>query len=293
MTARVAASAAVDRWRSRRVPEFAEPVSMVAAGRHVAPAEYQRWLAPLGQNNGRHRKVWEWCFILQALEARNLLRSGARAIGFGVGTEPLVAALAARGVAVLATDQAPEQAGGWGTTGQHATAVDSLRRPDLCDDRLFSDLVSFRPIDMRSLPDDLGGFDIVWSSCCFEHLGSPELGFDFVMASMNAARPGGVVVHTTELDCGSGWNRVLETGSVAGGDYACFYRRSDLRRLVRRLRAAGHTVHCNYKVGRRHPLERQVDEKPYTHDPHLRLRVEDRVVTSFGLTVVKGSATPT
>jgi|CXWL01.1.fsa_nt_gi 2-polyprenyl-3-methyl-5-hydroxy-6-metoxy-1,4-benzoquinol methylase len=279
----------VDRWRSWRVADFGDQVSMVASGKHVEQAEYQRWLAPLGQSNGRHRKVWEWCFILQALDERHLLRPGARAVGFGVGTEPLVAALAARGVEVLATDQAAEQAGEWGETGQHATAVESLRRPDLCDDQKFSDLVSFRPIDMRSLPDDLGGFDIVWSSCCFEHLGSPELGFDFVMASMAAARPGGVVVHTTELDCGSSMKRLLETGSVAGGDYACFYRRKDLKRLVRRLRAAGHVVHCNFRVGSRHALERQIDEKPYTHDPHLRLRVEGRVVTSFGLTVVKGS----
>ena len=209
------------------------------------------------------------------------------AVGFGVGTKPLVAALAARGVRVLATDQAVEQAGGWGTTGQHATAVDSLRRPDLCDDAQFTRLVSFCAVDMRSIPADLGEFDAVWSSCCFEHLGSPDAGFDFVLASLDAARPGGVVVHTTELDCGVGSKPLLEQGSVTNGDYACFYRRKDLKHLVRRLRAAGHTVRCNYHVGTSHPLEKQIDEQPYKHDPHLRLRVGDRVVTSFGLTVTK------
>ena len=40
---------------------------MVASGRHVEQAEYQCWLPVLGQTNGRHRKVWEWCYILQAL----------------------------------------------------------------------------------------------------------------------------------------------------------------------------------------------------------------------------------
>jgi len=276
-----------DWLRSLRTANFTDDVSMVASGHHVEQAEYQRWLPALAQTNGRHRKVWEWCFILQALENHNLLRSGVSAVGFGVGTEPLVAALAARGVRVLATDQDAEHAGEWGTTGQHATAVDSLRRPDLCDDAQFTRLVSFRPVDMRSIPADLGEFDVVWSSCCFEHLGSPDAGFDFVMESLAAARPGGVVVHTTELDCDSGSKPLLEQGSVANGDYACFYRRKDVQRLVKRLRAAGHTVECNYHVGTHHPLEREIDEQPYKHDPHLRLRVADRVVTSFGLTVVK------
>jgi len=272
--------------RSLRTADFTADVSMVASGRHVDQVEYQRWLPALGQTNGRHRKVWEWCFILQALENHNLLRPGISAVGFGVGTEPLVAALAARGVRVLATDQAEEHAGQWGTSGQHATAVDSLRRPDLCDDQQFTELVSFRPVDMRAIPDDLGQFDIVWSSCCFEHLGSPDAGFDFVLASLAAARPGGVVVHTTELDCAAGRQPLLEQGSVSNGDYACFYRRQDLQRLVKRVRMEGHTVRCNYHVGDSHPLEKQIDEQPYTHDPHLRLRVADRVVTSFGLTIV-------
>jgi len=260
---------------------------MVATGAHVEQAEYLRWLPLLAQTNARHRKVWEWCFILQALEARGLLRAGASAVGFGVGTEPLVAALAAQGVRVLATDQAADQAGEWGLSGQHATAVDSLRQPELCDDQQFTELVTFRPVDMRSIPTDLGEFDIVWSSCCFEHLGSPDAGFDFVVASLENARLGGVVVHTTEVDCGSSSAPLHQHGSVANGDYVCFYRRKDLKRLVRRLRKAGHTVECNYFVGTRHPLEQQIDEQPYTHDPHLRLRVADRVVTSFGLTITR------
>ncbi|CAN5598275.1 hypothetical protein BH10ACT2_BH10ACT2_00680 [soil metagenome] len=278
-----------DWWRSLRVADFTDKVSMVASGVHVAQPEYLRWLPALEQTNARHRKVWEWCFILEALEARDLLRAGVSAVGFGVGTEPLVAALAARGVRVLATDQAADTAGSWGSSGQHATAVDSLRRPELCDDEQFAKLVSFRPVDMRSIPADLGEFDVVWSSCCFEHLGSPDAGFDFVMASLNNARPGGVVVHTTEVDCGSSWQSLHDHGSVANGDYVCFYRRKDLKRLVRRLRKAGHTVECNYFVGKRHPLERQIDERPFTHDPHLRLRVADRVVTSFGLTVTRAT----
>ena len=274
-------------WRSsRRTADFTDDVSMAASGSHVQQAEYQHWLPLLGYTTGRHRKVWEWCFMLQALESRGLLRQGTSAIGFGVGTEPVVAALAARGVRVLATDQPVDQAGAWAPTGQHAVAAESLRRPDLCPDELFNELVRFRPLDMLSIPIDLRGFDIAWSSCCFEHLGSPEAGFDFVLASMDTVRSGGVAVHTTELDCDSR-GRLLEIGSTSNGDYACFYRAQDLRRLIRRLRRAGHMVHCNYHVSMDHPLERRIDEQPYSHDPHLRLRVGNHIVTSFGLTVVK------
>ena len=259
---------------------------MVCSGSHVDEPEYQRWLPAVGQAHGRHRKVWEWCYILQALETHGLARPGSSAIGFGVGTEPLVSALVSRGVRVLATDQAADTAGSWASTGQHASARDALRRPDLCADDEFDRLVTFRPVDMRTLPADLGQFDIAWSSCCFEHLGSADAGCQFVLDAMDVVAPGGVAVHTTEIDC-SRHGTLLETGSVEAGDYVCFYRRQDLERLVARLRAAGHEVRCNYFIGKSHPLEREVDRQPYTHDPHIRLEVQDRVVTSFGLTVVK------
>jgi hypothetical protein len=259
---------------------------MVASGAHVADPAYDRWLAAVGQTHGRHRKVWEWCFMLQALEERDLLRDGVRALGFGVGTEPLVAALATRGVRVVATDQPAEQAGAWGASNQHAAALDAVRRPDLCSNERFDELVTFSPLDMRAIPDDLSGFDITWSSCCFEHLGTPDAGFDFVIDAMNTLRPGGVAVHTTEIDVGRSAS-ILEIGSLDHGDYACFYRTTDLRRLVARLRGLGHQVQCNYHVSMSHALERAIDEQPYSHDPHLRLRVGDRVVSSFGLIVTK------
>ncbi len=277
-----------DEMRSLYQPAFDPMLSFAAQGRHVDATEYQRWLPLIDEPHGRHRKVWEWCYILEALERRGLLRSGVSAVGFGVGTEPLVAVLASRGLRVLATDQASEDAGAWSNTGQHAAAIDAVRRPDLCPAERFDELVTFRSVDMRSIPSDIREFDVAWSSCCFEHLGSPNAGFDFVIESMRAVRPGGTAVHTTELDCGGG--ALLETGTVAHGDYVCFYRREDLRRLVARLRRAGHDVRCNYRVGTAHPLERDVDTPPYSGDPHIRLAVGDRVITSFGLSITRGSS---
>ena len=51
---------------------------------------------------------------------------------------------------------------------------------------------------MRDLPDDLGSFDFIWSSCSFEHLGSLGEGERFVLEALRFLKPGGVAVHTTE-----------------------------------------------------------------------------------------------
>ena len=66
----------------------------------------------------------------------------------------------------------------------------------------FDRLVDFQPVDMRSIPSTLRVFDAGSGppACCFEHLGSPQAGLDFVLASMDCLRPGGVAVHTTEYD---------------------------------------------------------------------------------------------
>ena len=171
----------------------------------------------------------------------DVIRDGCSALGFGVGSEPPVAAFAAAGSTVLATDQSPETAVAWADTGQHAARVVAVQRPHVCAPDVLAERVMFRAVDMTSLPADLGVFDLVWSSCCFEHFGSPEAGSDFVMAAMQHVRPGGVAVHTTEYDT-TRWRRCRETGSVAAGDYVAFYRGRDPRRLVRRLRDAGHIV---------------------------------------------------
>lgn len=276
-----------DRARSLRPSPFTAAVSQVTAGAHVDDAAYTRWLELLDERNAFHRKTWEWCYIMESLDRNRVLRPGRRVLGFGVGREPIVPALAALGVTVVATDQPSGQAGAWSSTGQHASELAAIRRPSVCPDDRFTQLVSFEAVDMNAIPQHLRGFDGVWSSCCFEHLGSPDAGFDFVMASMECVRPGGVAVHTTEIDCADN-DEIAVQGSVAAGDYVCFYRARDLRRLVRRLRGAGHRLKCNFHVSESHPAERKIDVQPYTHNPHIRLRVGDRVVTSFGLEIIKG-----
>src|SRR5260370_19674515 len=63
----------------------------------LAPALPKRHLCDAEGNPLLHRKIWEWCFIAQALDDHGMLRPGKRGLGFAVGKEPLPAALAGCG----------------------------------------------------------------------------------------------------------------------------------------------------------------------------------------------------
>jgi hypothetical protein len=77
---------------------------------------FQDWCDKLGEcRNHLHRKIWEYCYIAQALYERGLLAPGRRGLGFGVGKEPLAALFASYGCTIVATDLDPVSAlrGGW------------------------------------------------------------------------------------------------------------------------------------------------------------------------------------
>jgi hypothetical protein len=228
-----------------------------------------------------HRKLWEWCFVAEALRERGMLRPGQRGLGFAVGREALPAVFAGFGCEVLATDMPADlpAAGGWADTGQHATTPEGLYRPYAYDPEVFGSRVRYRPVDMNHLPADLRGFDFCWSACSFEHLGSLELGLRFVERAMDCLKSGGVAVHTTEFNLSSDTYTVAEGRDV-------IYRRRDIDGLVSRLRAAGHAVKVDYDPGSG-PLDHQIDAPPYRPEPHLKLLLYGYVATSFGLIVVK------
>ena len=258
----------------------------VVTARQFDEPEYVARCAELGMRPFHQRKQWEWVYIMQVLEERGLLRPGARGLGFGCGTEPMVAAMAARGCQVVATDLDAGQAAdsGWVKTGQHASRLSDLGRPDLCPPETFSRAVAFRPCDMNAVPADLAGFDFLWSSCALEHLGSLEHGWRFVESTMSCLKPGGVAVHTTELNLASN-ERTEDRAST------CIYRRRDVEDLARRLLAAGHRMGTiNFRPGLT-PVDRYVDLPPYKSDTHLRLRVGRylaHLTTSFGFWVQRG-----
>ena len=195
---------------------------------------------------------------------------------------------------MLATDldAGDSRARDWIETGQHGTATEALYRPALLDRAAFDSLVSFRHADMARLPAELqqGGFDLVWSACAMEHLGSLDRGLDFVMAAMRCLKPGGIAVHTTEfnLDAAGG---TLRRGSTV------LYQRRHLEALGERLAAAGHRMLPLDDGQGLGMLDRFVDVPPQEHEapplgaifpPHLRLSVRGFPVTSAGIVVVAG-----
>jgi hypothetical protein len=226
-----------------------------------------------------HRKLWEWCYIAQALSERGLLRPGRRGLGFGVGQEPLTALFASFGCDIVATDLAEEQArqDGWIDSCQHAADPAALNQDGLCPPDVFARRVAFRAVDMNAIPADLGGFDFTWSACSLEHLGSLENGGRFLCESMRCLKWGGFAVHTTEFNLSSNDQTLDHFPTV-------LFRRRDIEDIAQRLRADGHVVELDFTRGEG-LADDFVDVPPYRHDPHLRLQVLGYVTTSVGLIV--------
>ncbi len=243
------------------------------------------WASELGEPRRYHCKLWEYSFILQALEERGALAAGKQGLGFGVGQEPLPSLFAKYGAAVVATDLDLDQATkqGWATSGQHMTSSTVLNKRKLVPDDVFTKLVTTRNVDMNRIPEDLRGFDFTWSTCALGHLGGLEQGLAFIENSLTTLKPGGVAVHTTEYNLSSDNETLVTTGTSV-------YRKHDIQELARRLTADGHEVQVSFNFGS-DELDRHIDEWPYSEDKHLKIRLDKYVVTSLGL-IIRKSANP-
>jgi SAM-dependent methyltransferase len=244
----------------------------------------EAWCAELREPMYAHRKTWEFAYIAEVLQRLDLLHPGTRALGFGVGREPLVAALAARGVEVLATDIDPtsKEARAWLRTDQHADNVDAMQRPAVCDPDTFRRLVSWRAVDMRDIPSDLQGFDFCWSACAFEHLGSLDEGLRFVERSIDTLRPGGIAVHTTEFNLSSD-DDTIDSGPVV------VYRKQDLEAFRARIEGQGHELAAFDLDQGDGVLDHYVDLPPYSTEPCLRFLWGGYTLTSVALVIRKRS----
>ncbi|MFD1952218.1 class I SAM-dependent methyltransferase [Sphingomonas arantia] len=262
---------------------IADPASQMCTANQMEEPAYRAWLDRLGMGIHWHRKQWENIYILAVLEAQGMLRPGSRGLGFGCGAECLPSYFASRGCQILATDMpvGHQQLAGWLNTGQHSTAIEQLHWPSLCDAETHARNVSFRPVDMNAMPDDLRGFDFCWSACAFEHLGSIEAGLRFIHQAVDRLRPGGVAVHTTELNLSS------DTATV-DNESTVLFRRRDMERLALELTAAGHHVlPLKYDAGDR-PLDLHIDVPPFAQTNHLKIALRQFVTTSFGIAVIRG-----
>ncbi|MEG4571611.1 class I SAM-dependent methyltransferase [Microcoleus sp. N3A4] len=265
-------------------PSLTNPVSQMATEAQCRSDAFYYWCQEtrLPHEPIFHRKLWEYAYILQCLSETGMMSPGRRGLGFGVGKEPLVAVMAARGCQVVATDLDSEEATkqGWASTGQYAATLEALNDRGICPLERFASHVTYRVADMNKIDADLVGFDFVYSSCAFEHLGSIELGLQFVKNSLKCLRPGGIAVHTTEFN-------VLSNDETIDHQQTVLFRRQDIDRLAADLTGQGHEIVLNYNTGSG-PFDRHIDVPPWS-GIHLKLQLEQYVTTSLGLLIQKAS----
>ncbi len=256
--------------------------SMCCTKRAMLSPEFQHWMNLMQHKHVLHRKLWEWCFIAQALREHGMLISGKFGLGFGVGRDPLTSLFASLGARILATDLDTKEsaAAGWAATSQHSDNKNMLNLKGICRAQQFESLVEFEFSNMNYLPQRyIGRFDFIWSSCALEHLGSLENGVNFILNSIDCLKPGGIAVHTTEFNLSSN-SETLETGLTV------LFRRKDIEGIVEKVKKLGCHIHMDWNYGDQ-PEDYHVDVPPYSHDPHLKLLIAKYIVTSIGIVIIK------
>lgn len=267
-----------------RKATLSHPISQMCTAAQMHEPFYAEVCRLMGEEPKLHRKQWEFVYILRSLDYHGVLKPGARGLGFGVGVEPLSSIFANAGCEIVATDLPvqDDRASVWSNTAQLSAELTQVFHERLCDREAFFRNVTFRPVDMNAIPADLTGFDFTWSSCAYEHLGSIEAGLAFVENSLNCLVPGGLAIHTTELNLSSN-DETLDKGNTV------IFRRRDFEALAERLIARGHEVFPITFDSGDEELDRVIDLPPYSGDSHLKLALLRWVSTSFGLAVRKAA----
>ncbi len=256
--------------------------SELCKARDVQAAWYKRWCAEMKEECRYHRKQWEFVYVMQALWERGCIAPGKKGLVFAAGSEPGPSVFANYGCDILATDIFPEQGQqmGWTDANQLCFGIESLNKRGLCDEATLKKHVSYRAVDMNNIPRDIRNYDFNWSSCSFEHLGSIEKGMTFLQNQLETLKPGGWAVHTTEYNISS------DSETTAEGDTVIF-RQRDIEQIIRQLQKKGHYVEkTDYSLGGL-PEDFMVDFVPHQQKIHLKLQLDEFVVTSIGLIIRK------
>lgn len=269
-------------WNTSLIYDHSNRRSELCKAKDYYADWFKHWCNRLGETPNFHRKQWEFVFVIQALWERGCIATGKKGLVFAVGTEPLPAIFASFGCSILATDIFPDKGieMGWDNGNQLCFGVEALNTRQLCAQKDFDKLVTYRPVDMNDIPDDLVDFDFNWSSCSFEHLGTIDKGFQFLKNQLKTLKPGGWAVHTTEYNVSSN-DETQENNSTV------IYRQRDIEYIVNELRKEGHFVEeLDLSMGGL-PQDYAVDTEPHQQKIHLKLQVDKYVVTSIGLIIQK------
>nr|OEJ80217.1 hypothetical protein A5482_06940 [Cyanobacterium sp. IPPAS B-1200] len=245
-----------------------------------------------------HRKVWELCYVTQAIYENIGDNPPKKGLGFGCGEEPLASLFASWGHNVTVTDLHPEKVKGlgWDETAQHTDSLEKAYRQDLIDRETFEKNVSLQYVDMNEIPISFDNqYDYCWSVCAFEHLGSIQKGLDFVKNAMNVLKPGGIAVHTTEFNYTNEPETIDDWVTV-------IFQQKHIEQLANELKTNGYDVApLDFSVGDG-VLDRFIDVPPYAvgegwlnkeswqdvnQSVHLKLSVDGIPCTCVGLIILK------
>ncbi|MTJ52334.1 class I SAM-dependent methyltransferase [Anabaena sp. UHCC 0253] len=256
------------------------------------------WCQQLKINPIYHRKIWELCYVPQAICYQMGTSAKLTGIGFGCGQEPLPSLFASMGWEITVTDLHPDKVKGmgWMETGQHTNMLEQVFYPDIVNRERFDENISLKYVDMNDIPKNLHeNYDFCWSICALEHLGSISKGLDFIENSLKVLKPGGIAVHTTE------YNYTNEPETIDNWPTVIF-QNHHFQEIAKRLRNQGYKVaELDFNVGNQ-PLDRFIDIPPYAigegwlskdtwndvnQGAHLKLSVDGYPCTCFGLIITK------
>lgn len=194
--------------------------------------QHGRWLGSYQRLANKH---WQNAIMAEILHSNGLLMPGRKGIGFGVGKERLPALFSSLGVSVTATDQDYRSANAklW-QREEHAGDIADLNQYGICESEQFKKLVKLTSLDMsQPMPKNLHGkYDFLWSNCALGHLGSIQAELDFITESAKCLLPGGIAVHTTEVN-------LISNDQTADSGETVLFRPRDLLQLSAKLSKSG------------------------------------------------------
>ena len=270
---------------SIKQPTLKSPDSQLVSASQLYEKEAEKWIQLLKETGFSpegcvlDRKVWEYIYVLQAITTYVGDLKGKKGLAFGCGFEMMPSYFASKDSRVIVTDLISQKYN-W-----QASEVDQLFFKSIINKNDFKKRVSFKNVNMNSIPSDLKDFDYCWSCGSLEHIGSHNNGIRFIENAMDTLAPGGIAVHTTEFTLTS------DQVSHDSPDLS-FYCKQDIEELAKRLIEKGHKIVLNFKRGDT-PADTHVDTPdPKTRNFHygrtLLAHMNNHVITSLGLIIQKG-----
>jgi SAM-dependent methyltransferase len=235
------------------------------------------WSAQLKERHTIHRRVWEYAFVLQALAHAGKLRPGMKGLELGSGN-PVASYLASKGCEIVAVDS-------------RELLPDQIFRDALLDRGTFDSRVRTRVVNFSAMPRDLRDFDFCWSVGKLQHVGSLSRGMSLIENVVDALKPGGVMVHTTEFNFAIPDQTIDNWGTV-------LFQRRHFEEVAQRLEKKGcRVLPLDFNVGAG-ALDRFIDVPPFEMPTeelkdwsrdvmHIKVSLDGFPCTSFGLVAVR------